>query len=121
MFALWHWWRRLGGWRAMLADILLAGRLAFDRRVPLTAKFILMAAGLYFVSPINLSFEWIPFLGQLDDLAIALFAIGRFLKACPRHLVAEHASGLEREFTTGGRWGRIGEVARPSFARWTQR
>lgn len=30
---------------------------------------------VYFISPINLSFEWIPFLGQIDDLAILAFVI----------------------------------------------
>ena len=30
---------------------------------------------VYFISPINISFEWIPFLGQIDDLAILAFVI----------------------------------------------
>ena len=97
MFAVWRLWRRFGGWRAIMAQGLLAARLYRDTRVPVAAKLIFPAALLYWFSPINLAFEWIPFIGQIDDVGIAMLAIGAFLKACPQHLVAEHAFRLEEE------------------------
>jgi uncharacterized membrane protein YkvA (DUF1232 family) len=121
MIGLWRWWRRIGGWRAIVAQVLLAWRLFGDRRVSLYPKLILVAAGLYFLSPINLSFEWIPFIGQIDDLGIALLAVGTFLKVCPPDLVAEHARRLEDEIARSGRFGRLGRLIRPSFDRWSGR
>jgi uncharacterized membrane protein YkvA (DUF1232 family) len=121
MFWLWQMWRRIGGWRTIAAQALLVSRLVPDRRVPVGAKLILVAAGVYFVTPLNLSFEWIPFIGQIDDLGIALLAMSAFLKACPADVVAEHAARLEQEIVREGRWGRLGELIRPSFGRWTPR
>ena len=125
MFALWRLWRRVGGWRALLAQALLAWRLAKDPRVPSRVKLILPAPLLYFFTPINLAFEWIPFIGQVDDLGVVMLALGAFLKACPQHLVAEHAARLENEmkdeqrFERIGRFGRLGRHVRPSFKQWS--
>jgi uncharacterized membrane protein YkvA (DUF1232 family) len=123
MFAVWRLWRRVGGWRAVLAQALLAWRLAKDGRVPLLPKLILPATLLYYFSPLNLLFEWIPFVGQVDDIGIALLALGAFLKACPKHLVSEHASRLEDEMVRDARFERMGHVgryARPSFKEWAK-
>lgn len=125
MFALWRLWRRVGGWRALLAQGLLAWRLAKDPRVPGRIKLILPAALLYFFTPLNLAFQWIPFFGQIDDVGVAMLAIGAFLKACPKYLVAEHAARLENEmkneqrFESAGRFGRLGRYVRPSFKQWS--
>jgi uncharacterized membrane protein YkvA (DUF1232 family) len=123
MFALWRLWRRVGGWRALMAQGLLAWRLFRDARVPMTAKLILPAALLYWFTPINLAFQWIPIVGQIDDIGIALLALGAFLRACPQHLVAEHAFRLEDEIERKQRFermGRAGRFIRPRFDRWTR-
>lgn len=125
MFALWRLWRRIGGWRALLAQLLLTYRLARDPRVPARVKLILPAPLLYFFTPINLMFEWVPFIGQLDDIGVVMLAVGAFLKVCPRWLVAEHAARLENEmqderaFERIGRFGRMGRYVRPSFRQWS--
>jgi len=125
MFALWRLWRRIGGGRALLAQVLLTWRLAKDPRVPRHVKLILPAPLLYFFTPLNLAFEWIPFFGQLDDVGVVMLAIGAFLKACPKYLVAEHAARLENEMTDErrfermGRFGRMGRYVRPSFKQWS--
>ena len=125
MFAVWRLWRRLGGWRALLAQLLLTYRLAKDPRVPARLKLLLPAPLLYFFTPINLMFEWIPFIGQVDDVGVVMLAVGAFLKACPRWLVAEHAARLENEmqdertFERVGRFGRMGRYVRPSFKQWS--
>ena len=127
MFALWRLWRRLGGWRALTAQVLLAWRLAKDPRVPMRAKLVLPAPLLYFFTPVNLMFEWIPFIGQVDDIGVVMLAIGTFLKLCPPELVAEHAARLENEmqddrrFERLGRFGRVGRYVRPSFKQWSDR
>ena len=125
MFAVWRLWRRLGGWRALVAQLLLTYRLAKDPRVPARLKLLLPAPLLYFFTPVNLLFEWIPFIGQVDDVGVVMLAVGAFLKACPRWLVAEHAARLENEmqdegtFERVGRFGRMGRYVRPSFKQWS--
>jgi uncharacterized membrane protein YkvA (DUF1232 family) len=123
MFAIWRLWRRVGGWRAIVAQVLLAWRLVRDHRVPLLPKLILPATLIYYFSPLNLLFEWIPFVGQIDDVGVALIALGAFLKACPKSLVAEHASRLEEEMLRDERFERMGHVgryARPTFRQWAR-
>ena len=126
MFALWRLWRRVGGWRALLAQVILAWRLVKDPRVPAHVKLILPAPLLYFFTPVNLMFEWIPFIGQVDDIGVVMLAVGAFLKACPKFLVAEHAARLENEmgderrFERIGRFGRMGKYVRPSFRQWSE-
>ena len=122
MFWMWRLFRRIGGWRAMLAQGLLAWRLFRDPRVPAKAKLVLPAAVAFWLSPINLPFTWIPIIGQVDDVGVALLAIGAFLKLCPKDLVAEHARTLEAEFADPKRarqFGRYGTMVRPNFDRWT--
>jgi uncharacterized membrane protein YkvA (DUF1232 family) len=121
MYVLWRWWRRIGGWRGILADGLLAWRLLRDRRVPGMPKLLFPLYLLYFFSPINLPFQWIPFLGQVDDLGLALLAVTTFLRLCPAPLVAEHASQLQSELAQGEALGGLGRRIWPSLDRWTQR
>ncbi len=122
MFALWRLWRRIGGWRAIAGQALLTWRLFTDSRVPILTKLILPATLVYYFSPINLLFQWIPIIGQIDDIGIALLAIGAFLRACPQAIIAEHAFRLEDELVKNShtsRLGRAGRLARPSFEKWT--
>lgn len=122
MFWIWRLWRRFGGWRGTMAQGMLAWRLFKDSRVPWWPKLLFPAFLVYFFSPINLPFEWIPFLGQVDDVGLALLAIGAFLKACPPGLVQEHAAHLEAEMAASDRFerlGRMGRTVKPSFRQWT--
>ena len=124
MFWMWRLFRRVGGWRALLAQALLAWRLLRDSRVPIKAKLVFPLAIAYLVSPINLPITWIPIVGEVDEIGIAVLAIGAFLKLCPQHLVAEHARRLEHEFARRdghGPLGRYGHVVTPNFERWTSR
>ncbi len=118
MFALWRWWRRMGGWRGFLADGLLAWRLFRDGRVPIFPKLIFPLYLAYFFSPINLPFEWIPFLGQVDDVGLGMLALATFLRSCPPGLVVEHATRLQQDILHNPRFGRFGRYASPSLDRW---
>ena len=117
MLALLQWWRRIGGWPGILADGLLAWRLLRDRRVPILPKLILPLYVLYFFSPVNLPLEWIPFVGQVDDVALALLAIAAFLRTCPPALVAEHAARLQLDLERG-HFALLGQRAAAALDRW---
>jgi uncharacterized membrane protein YkvA (DUF1232 family) len=72
----------------------LALRLLRDSRVPLGAKLIFGAVVVYLLSPLDVVPDWIPVLGQADDLMVLLAGLNLFLKACPRWLVDEHESAM---------------------------
>ena len=86
----------------------LAARLFVDSRVPIHRKAILVIAELiavmfafvYFVFPLD--FDFLPIVGKLDDLLIALFLISApgvwlFVKLCPQPIVLEHVKQLANE------------------------
>lgn len=115
--AVWQVLKRLPAYGRLVAS------LARDRRVPLRARMILGAGGLYLVSPVDLVPGVIPVVGQIDDLYIGLIAIRRALRTIPDDVAAEYAtsSGLTTDtidsdlaairrlvrigVTDGARWG----------------
>jgi uncharacterized membrane protein YkvA (DUF1232 family) len=73
-------------------------RLFQDSRTPLRAKAIIVVAALYFASPFDLIPNLIyPFLGTLDDLAIAWAALRWFIYLCPPDVVQEHIKQIDTE------------------------
>ena len=77
----------------------LALRLVRDPRVPTAAKLLFGATVLYMLSPIDVVPDWLPVLGQADDLVVLMAGLNLFLRACPKWLVEEHedAIGTGRE------------------------
>jgi uncharacterized membrane protein YkvA (DUF1232 family) len=71
-------------------DMRLVYNLLWDGRVPLQAKAIPGLGTLYVLMPFDLIPGWIPFLGQIDDLAVIMLAVYLFKRAVPAELLAEH-------------------------------
>ncbi len=102
MFKAFRLIRRVGvrdlfrGVRQLPAYARLIPRLLMDRRTPISAKMLLVAAAVYVVSPLDFVPDFLPVLGEMDDLAILLFAGSRFLSMIPPHVRHEHevACGL---------------------------
>jgi len=86
----------------------LSLRLLRDPRAPMAAKLIFGAMVVYMISPIDVVPDWIPVLGQADDLVALMAGLNLFLKACPRWLVEEHEEAL-----SGRREGRDDFQATP--------
>jgi uncharacterized membrane protein YkvA (DUF1232 family) len=61
--------------------ILLLKDLATDPRVPTDAKVVAGAAAAYLVSPLDLVPDWIPVVGQVDDMVVVAVAFRRLLTA----------------------------------------
>jgi len=57
--------------------------LAIAKRAPLRVKIVLILTLLYLASPIDLIPDFIPVLGQLDDILIAGIAVGYVVKHVP--------------------------------------
>jgi uncharacterized membrane protein YkvA (DUF1232 family) len=93
-------------------------RLAYGllREPALRARHKALLAGgvAYLVSPVDLIPGFIPVLGQIDDLAVALWALRRTLRAMPADVAATHLDrhGLTWEMLDGdlGRVGRSGRI-----------
>ena len=90
---------KVGGFDFGMIDRLRLGwRLLRDPRVPALPKWLAPAfMVLYVVSPLDAIPDFIPILGQLDDvgvIALALAAIAMLVRWSPREIVAEHAAAL---------------------------
>jgi uncharacterized membrane protein YkvA (DUF1232 family) len=84
------WVKPLLPWLLLAPDIFaLMVRLARDPRVPTSAKLIAGAAIAYFITPIDLIPDAIPILGQLDDEAVALFALNHIIRRVDPDIVQE--------------------------------
>ena len=81
-----------------LTRLLKTGRLALrllrDGRVPLYAKLVMAAAVFYALSPLDFVPDFIPVLGQLDDVAVLALGLQAFIKLCPDEVVEEHETAL---------------------------
>lgn len=93
----------LGSWmrplllRALLFDVRLGARLLREPAVPLATKAVMPLALVYLISPIDVLPDFVPVLGQLDDLALVYVALKLFLRLCPPAAVAfHHAAALAR-------------------------
>jgi uncharacterized membrane protein YkvA (DUF1232 family) len=69
----------------------LAWRLYTDRRVSVLLKALVPVAALaYFIMPIDLLPDFIPVLGQLDEVAVVLLLVRLFISLAPPDVVAEY-------------------------------
>ena len=71
----------------------LVWRLARDPRVPARSKAVLVVLGGYLASPIDLIPDFIPGLGQLDDIVVIAFALDQMLNRVAPEIVREHWDG----------------------------
>ena len=88
------WLFRLRALRSLFATVRLAWRLVRDPRTPARPKLLLGVAVLLVVSPINWIPNFIPVLGQMEDLALLALALNLFLRWVPANLRAEHEAAL---------------------------
>jgi uncharacterized membrane protein YkvA (DUF1232 family) len=88
-------WEVIGFALRLPAYLGLFWRLLGDRRVHLLVKALLLGGIIYALSPLDFIPDFVPFLGQLDDLAIIVLAGRFFLQLCPPEVVAEHAARID--------------------------
>lgn len=69
--------------------------LTKDKRVPTYLKAMTAGALLYLFAPLDLHPDFIPVWGMIDDLAVILLVIERFVSLCPREIVDEHLQKME--------------------------
>lgn len=68
-------------------------RLRKDPRVPRRAKWAIVFAGLYVLSPIDLIPEFLPVIGPLDDAVVVALAFRYAARRVPREVLVEAWAG----------------------------
>ena len=76
--------------QALVSSARLTMRLLREPRVPLLTKSLPVLAAVYVISPLDFIPDVLPLLGEIDDLAVILIAVGVFLKLCPAGAVEFH-------------------------------
>ncbi len=64
-----------------------------DSRVSKFDRFLVLAAGIYMVSPIDFIPDFIPFLGEVDDLFVIVTALQRLVAHAGRNVLLDHWRG----------------------------
>jgi uncharacterized membrane protein YkvA (DUF1232 family) len=98
-----------GGWKARVAALrdechalYLASR---DPRTPWYVKTLVAAVVAYAVSPIDLIPDFIPVLGQLDDLVLLPLGIALAIRLVPRAVLEEKRVQVAERRAVGSRSG----------------
>jgi uncharacterized membrane protein YkvA (DUF1232 family) len=91
-----------GFWMNLFNSFRIAWRLLWDGRVPLSTKIIPLLVVLYILSPIDIVPDFIPGLGQLDDLALFLIGVQAFIAMSPKDLVARIRAEINGDPPPGG-------------------
>ncbi len=85
---------KLGEYLFLLPDFfILVCRLAIDKRVPKKQK--LMAGGIiaYVIMPIDIIPDFIPLIGQVDDLVLVVMGLNMILNEIDPKVLADNWSG----------------------------
>ncbi len=91
--------------KSLTSDIYALYLSCRDPRVPLRAKMLAWLIIGYFISPIDLIPDFIPVIGQLDDLIIVPTGIALVLKMIPREVIEENRrKAKDQPLTTGAKW-----------------
>lgn len=91
----------------------LTYRLLRDSRVPLMAKMVFYVTVVYMLSPFDFVPDWIPVLGQADDLVAIMAGLNLFFRACPSWLVQEHEDRLDGRLPEGAETSQRARVSDP--------
>jgi uncharacterized membrane protein YkvA (DUF1232 family) len=71
------------------ACVTTARRLRGDPRVPRRVKLVVLGAGLWVLSPVDLIPEFLPVIGPLDDVVIVALALRYAARRIPRAALDE--------------------------------
>lgn len=97
--------------RQLPAYVRLLGGLISDRRVSKVDKLLVAGAIAYIVMPIDLIPDFIPFLGEVDDVFVLVLALQRLIENAGRAVLLDHWSGDARDLADINLRGAIAAAA----------
>ena len=68
--------------------------LARDPRVPTGQKAVLAGIAAYLAFPLDIIPDFIPVIGQMDDLAVLILGLDWFIRNAPPDVVEEHMAKI---------------------------
>src|SRR4051812_48221357 len=89
----------------------LLGGLVTDSRVSMIDKLLVLGAIGYIVMPIDLIPDFIPFLGEVDDVYVLILALQRLISNAGRNVLIEHWTGDVRDLADINLKGAIAAAA----------
>jgi uncharacterized membrane protein YkvA (DUF1232 family) len=90
----------MGTIRKMPTYARLVWGLARDPRVPIGQKAVLGAMAAYLAFPIDIIPDFIPVIGELDDLAVLILGLDWFIRNAPEDVVEEHMARIAKHEDT---------------------
>ena len=75
----------------------LVAALTRDERIPRAVRLIPPLLVLYLAMPVDLVPDFIPVLGQLDDLLVAIVAVGLIVKFAPMDVIESDIAAIEAD------------------------
>jgi uncharacterized membrane protein YkvA (DUF1232 family) len=82
------------------AYLRLLGGLLTDRRVSGVDKLLVAGAIAYIISPIDLLPDFVPFLGEVDDVFLLVLALQRLIGNAGRRVVGDYWVGSLADLST---------------------
>lgn len=73
--------------------VLLCGKLLADKRVPVAEKALFAGAIIYAIMPLDFIPDFLPFIGQVDDVYLIALTLMRLISRTDERVVREHWSG----------------------------
>jgi len=96
--------------KALLAEVPLVLRALRDPRTPWLARLLGLATLAYALSPIDLIPDFIPVLGQLDDLIVVPLGVALVIRMIPREVMDEARRQGDATADSTASLGRVGVV-----------
>jgi uncharacterized membrane protein YkvA (DUF1232 family) len=75
--------------RHLPSFVRLYWRLFRDRRVPILPKLLLVLTCVYVLSPFDIIPDFVPVIGEADDVVVLLAGLWLFIRLCPPEVVRE--------------------------------
>ncbi|MDF2880446.1 MAG: hypothetical protein K0R54_1003 [Clostridiaceae bacterium] len=89
-------YEKLAEYALIIPDIVvLFYRLFKDKRIGMKNKLLIGGITAYLASPIDILPDFIPFIGKVDDIAIAFFGLNAIINEVPENVILENWQGEE--------------------------
>lgn len=109
----------IGFWGEVWQQIRLVFYLIKDREVPIYLKALPFLGVVYMLFPIDIITDFVPVLGQLDDLTLLLIGAKVFIEMSPPQVVARYLDQMKAARTATIIEGEVSDAADDPLAHMT--